>query len=269
MEITESAFTDNNATILEAIDKLHAAGFHILMDDFGSGSSSLSMLHTMKLDVLKTDVQFMSSDAQNSRAISIVESIISMAHMIGMSVVTEGVETKVQKDNLISMGENYAQGYFFYKPMPVKSFEALISDPGNVTKGYRRKSDGATGQLRFREMIQKGLVSETLLDNIIRAAAILKREEDDVSIVQTNSQFAQTLGHASEDEACGCFVDRLDESSRRALYELMDQANTHALGGSEGVVRYIRADGDAMALNMRVFLLYTLDNHRLYLTTIS
>ena len=49
----------------------------------------------------------------------------------------------------------------------------------------------------------------------------------------------------------------------------MDQANTHALGGSEGVVRYIRADGDAMALNMRVFLLYTLDNHRLYLTTIS
>ena len=269
VEITESAFTDNNATILEAVDKLHAAGFHILMDDFGSGSSSLSMLHTMKLDVLKTDVHFMSSDAQNSRAISIVESIISMAHMIGMSVVTEGVETKVQKDNLISMGENYAQGYFFYKPMPVKSFEALISDPGNVTKGYRRKSDGATGQLRFREMIQKGLVSETLLDNIIRAAAILKREKDDVSIIQTNSQFAQTLGHASEDEACGCFADRLDESSRRALYDLMDQANTHALGGIEGVVRYIRADGDAIALNMRVFLLYTLDNHRLYLTTIS
>ena len=49
VEITESAFTDNNATILQAIEKLHAAGFHILMDDFGSGSSSLSMLHTMNL----------------------------------------------------------------------------------------------------------------------------------------------------------------------------------------------------------------------------
>ena len=203
MEITESAFTDNNATILQATEKLHAAGFHILMDDFGSGSSSLSMLHTMNLDVLKTDVQFMSKDTDNKRAVSIVESIISMAHMIGMSVVTEGVETEAQKNNLVSMGENYAQGYYFYRPMPVKQFEALISDPGNVTKGCRKKAESAAGQLRFRDMIQKGLVSETLLDNIIRAAAIFKEE------------------------------------------------------------------GDALELNLRVFLLYTLDNHRLYLATVG
>ncbi len=269
VEITESAFTDNNAAILEAIDKLHAAGFHILMDDFGSGSSSLSMLHTMKLDVLKTDVQFMSADAQDDRAISIVESIISMAHMIGMSVVTEGVETQAQKDNLISMGENYAQGFFFYRPMPVERFEALIRDPANVTQGYRRKSEGARGQLRFREMIQKGLVSDTLLDNIIRAAAIVRREGDDVAFVQINDQFAGTLGRADSGAEDVGFSEHLDAPSRRAFLALMEQANTHALGGSEGAIRFIRSDGSGIRLNLRVFLLYTLDNHRLYLTTIN
>jgi EAL domain-containing protein (putative c-di-GMP-specific phosphodiesterase class I) len=206
VEITESAFTDNNATILEAIEKLHAAGFHILMDDFGSGSSSLSMLHTMNLDVLKTDVQFMSKGTDNKRAVSIVESIISMAHMIGMSVVTEGVETEVQKNNLICMGENYAQGYYFYRPMPVEQFEALISDPGNVTQGYRKKAESAAGQLRFRDMIQKGLVSETLLDNIIRAAAIFKEEGDGISILQINEQFAAMLGLSAHDGETGRFL---------------------------------------------------------------
>jgi len=269
VEITESAFTDNNATIQEAVEKLHAAGFHILMDDFGSGSSSLSMLHTMNLDVLKTDVQFMSKGTDNKRAISIVESIISMAHMIGMSVVTEGVETETQKNNLISMGENYAQGYYFFKPMPVERFEALISDPGNVTQGYSRKSGNAAGQLRFREMIQKGLVSETLLDNIIRAAAIFKEEGDEIAILQINDRFASTLGLAPGEGETGRFMERLDGASEQAFRTLLDQANAHALGGSEGVVRYTLPDGSKAELNMRVFLLYTLDNHRLYLSTIG
>ncbi|MBQ9039758.1 MAG: EAL domain-containing protein [Clostridia bacterium] len=269
VEITESAFTDNNATILEAIEKLHAAGFHILMDDFGSGSSSLSMLHTMNLDVLKTDVQFMSKVTDNKRAVSIVESIISMAHMIGMSVVTEGVETEVQKNNLICMGENYAQGYYFYRPMPVEQFEALISDPGNVTQGYRKKAESAAGQLRFRDMIQKGLVSETLLDNIIRAAAIFKEEGDVFSILQINEQFAAMLGLSAHDGETGRFLEHLDEGCRQTFRELLRQANTHPLGGSEGMVRYLQSNDNVLDLNLRVFLLYTLDNHRLYLATVG
>ncbi len=269
VEITESAFTDNNATILGAIEKLHEAGFHILMDDFGSGSSSLSMLHTMNLDVLKTDVQFMSRNGDNKRAISIVESIISMAHMIGMSVVTEGVETESQKNDLVCLGENYAQGYYFYKPMPVAQFEALIRNPENVTKGYSRKSDGAAGQLRFREMIQKGLVSETLLDNIIRAAAVFKEENGEITILQINSQFASMLGLSAHDGETSRFMEHLDGDSLMELRRLLEQANTHALGGSAGVIRYRQPDGGVIPLDMRVFLLYTLGSHRLYLSTIG
>ena len=123
---------------MDCTRRLHKEGFHILMDDFGSGSSSLSMLHTMNLDVLKTDVQFMARDSLDRRAISIVESVISMAHMIGMSVVTEGVETQLQMENLISLGDNFAQGYYFYKPMPKEAFEEQIHREGAI----RHKSTG-------------------------------------------------------------------------------------------------------------------------------
>lgn len=266
IEITESAFTDNTDTILDAVGRLHEAGFHIMMDDFGSGSSSLSMLHTMNLDVLKTDVQFMSKDVQDSRAISIVESVISMAHMIGMSVVTEGVETEEQKNNLISMGDNYAQGYYFYKPMPKEQFEALICDPENVTKGYSKKSINTAGQLRFREIIREGLVSESLLDNIIRAAAIYRVEDGNISVVQVNEQYSAITGITPDDEAMNAFADHLDEAELERFRELLAQANAHQTGGSEGTVRFKKADGTVVPLTMRVFLLYTFDRHRLYLS---
>ena len=269
VEITESAFTDNTDTILTAIGKLHEAGFHVLMDDFGSGSSSLSMLHTMHLDVLKTDVQFISRDEQDKRAVSIVESIISMAHMIGMSVVTEGVETEEQKNNLISMGENFAQGFYFYKPMPVERFEELIRDPGNVTVGYKRKDVQAAGQLRFRDMIRQGLVSESLLDNIIRAAAIYRVEGDEISIVQINDMGASILGFAPGKEKTRSFAAHLEPGELEAFRAMLKHASTHALNGSEGCVRFTRPDGAVAALNMRVFLLYTFENHSLYLSTIG
>ena len=269
VEITESAFTDNTDVIRNAVTRLHEAGFHILMDDFGSGSSSLSMLHTMNLDVLKTDVQFMSGDARNSRAISIVESVISMAHMIGMSVVTEGVETEAQKDNLISMGENYAQGYYFYKPMPKERFEALISDPRNVTAGYRRKNAEYGGQLRFRDMIRDGLVSETLLDNIIRAAAVYREEAGEVTIEQMNGMYAAMTGVGPGEADMRRFADHLDPGELERFRALLDQAGERPLGGSEGTIHFRRRDGAEVALDMRVFLLYSYDSHRIYLSTVG
>ena len=267
IEITESAFTDNVDTIVEAVKRLHDAGFHILMDDFGSGSSSLSMLHTMSLDVLKTDVQFMSKDNRDKRAISIVESVISMAHLIGMSVVTEGVETEEQKENLIALGDNFAQGFFFYRPMPPAQFEELIANPDNVTDGYGAKALKSAGQLRFRDMIKEGLVSDTLLENIIRAAAIFKEEDGTVSIMQLNDAYADMVGLCSDEEAMTRFSERLDPAELEKLLDLFERANTHPLGGSEGAVRF--GGADAPELSMRVFLLYSLENHRLYLSTVG
>ena len=179
------------------------------------------------------------------------------------------METETQKDNLVSMGENYAQGFYFYKPMPVERFEALIGDPDNVTEGYKRKTENSATPLRFREMIRKGLVSEPLLDNLLRAAAIFKEEDEDISLIQINNQYAALLGMKPGDAETGRFVDHLDNASLETFRDLLSRANAHALGGSEGVVHYQKSDGSRVTLNMRVFMLYILDNHRLYLSMVG
>lgn len=269
IEITESAFTENMDLIMDCTRRLHKEGFHILMDDFGSGSSSLSMLHTMNLDVLKTDVQFMSQDERDNRAISIVESVISMAHMIGLSVVTEGVETKQQKENLIALGDSFAQGFYFYSPMPKEAFEELIRDRAMVTTGYERGRISISSQLRFREMIKEGLVSETLLNNIIRAAAIYRLQSGKLTIVQINDAFAELTGMQVTEEEMSRFETHLEKAQLEKFRSLLEEADTHTLGGSEGVILFQKDSGEEIELKMRVFLLYTYEDHRIYLSTMS
>lgn len=265
VEITESAFTDNTEAILGAIRRLHEAGFHILMDDFGSGSSSLSMLHTMHLDVLKTDVRFMSRQAQDKRAFSIVESVISMAHLIGMSVVAEGVETEDQKNSLIAIGDSYTQGFYFYKPMPAEQFEALIADRSNVAEGYRHTSPEGAGPLRFKDMIRKGMVSDTLLDSILRAAAIYREEDSgEITLVQVNERYTQMTGIAAGREES--FEARLAPGELPKFRALLEEAKTHLVGGSKGDIRFAQPDGANAPLEMRVFLIYTLEGHQLFLS---
>ena len=66
---------------------------------------------------------------------NLVRAIVTMAKNLGMTVVSEGVETEWQKDMLVDMNANYAQGYYFYRPMPVEEFEKLLADPNNVEYG--------------------------------------------------------------------------------------------------------------------------------------
>lgn len=268
IEITESAFTDNTESILESVQRLHQAGFRILMDDFGSGSSSLSMLHTMNLDVLKTDVKFMSKKNSDNRAISIVESVISMAHMIGMLVVTEGVETENQRDSLIALGDNYAQGFYFFKPMPKEEFELLLQDESKVGAAPQPGDSILTNHLRFREMIRDGMVSETLLDNIIGPAAIYREDKDGLRLVQMNQQYSDVTGIAMHDrEAMDHFGERFKGMNFDEIRKALDGANTHPLEGSEGAVEFTKSDGRRVLLKVRIFLLYSCDDHKLYLST--
>ena len=208
-------------------------------------------------------------DNQDNRAISIVESVISMAHMIGMTVVTEGVETEDQKKNLISLGGNFAQGYYFYRPMPAAEFEKLIADADKVAHISKHTSVKAASHLRFREMIRDGLVSETLLENIIRAAAIYKEENERISIVQMNNQYSSLTGLPQDEKDMEHFTDHLEEADLQALKQILAKANTHPLEGSEGIIYFRRSDGQIVEMKMRIFLLYSFDTHRLYLSSMG
>lgn len=122
IEITETA--ENDETIQYA-NAFKEAGFTLMMDDFGSGLSSLSMLKNTPFDVLKMDRLFLDTCFENKNGQTIVSHVISMSNDLGLDVIAEGVETKEQADFLYDHGCPVSQGYYFSKPVPVSEFEAL------------------------------------------------------------------------------------------------------------------------------------------------
>lgn len=126
LELTESVFSDSKILIRDAVDYLHKAGFTIMMDDFGSGYSSLNVLKDVNLDVLKIDMKFLPQGESDTRGVKILEAVIKMADALQMPVIAEGVEEKHQVDLLCRLGCNYIQGYYFAKPMPQHQYQKLI-----------------------------------------------------------------------------------------------------------------------------------------------
>ena len=120
LEITETVYTEEKQVIYSIISELQEAGFKILMDDFGSGYSSLNMLKDAPIDVLKLDMAFM-------RNLDI-ESIVELSKKLNIPVVVEGVESEKQVNFLKSIGAEVIQGYYFSKPIPTDEYEKLIEE---------------------------------------------------------------------------------------------------------------------------------------------
>ena len=102
----------------------------IEMDDFGSGYSSLHMLHEMPVDILKLDMRFVQSEPVTQVNQEIMRFIVNLTHLMKLGVVAEGVETAEQLERLQEIGCGCVQGYYFAKPMPVKEFELHLKKSG-------------------------------------------------------------------------------------------------------------------------------------------
>lgn len=133
LELTESVFSDNATIIQDAVFYLHKAGFTILMDDFGSGYSSLNVLKDVDLDVLKIDMKFFSKGGTAEKGAKIIEAVVKMAESLNMTVIAEGVEEQEQVDFLTKLGCDYIQGYYFAKPMPQEEYQKLMNDKQKKT----------------------------------------------------------------------------------------------------------------------------------------
>ncbi|MBP5233939.1 MAG: EAL domain-containing protein [Planctomycetes bacterium] len=126
LEVTESAYTDDPAQLAASLSALRALGFEIEMDDFGSGYSSLNMLSTLPIDVLKMDMKFIQNVGADKKSFRLVELIIDIARYLQVPVVAEGVETAEQISLLRSAGCKLVQGYYFSKPLPAEEFAKMI-----------------------------------------------------------------------------------------------------------------------------------------------
>jgi diguanylate cyclase (GGDEF)-like protein len=126
LEVTESLLMHHVDEAIHLLRRLKAAGVRLSIDDFGTGYSSLSYLKRFPLDVLKIDRSFVIDVATNAGDRAITSAIIALAHSLGLGVVAEGVETRVQAELLQSLGCHVMQGYLYSKPVPAAQFEALL-----------------------------------------------------------------------------------------------------------------------------------------------
>ncbi|MBQ8970164.1 MAG: EAL domain-containing protein [Lachnospiraceae bacterium] len=128
VEITENLFIDDAQGLFGQMEELKSRGYTVLMDDFGSGYSSLNMLRKAPIDVIKIDRFFLDEIMATDRGKIIVESSVRMAKQLGLQVIAEGVETKEQLDFLRDIHCDIAQGFYYAKPMPISEFEDYIKD---------------------------------------------------------------------------------------------------------------------------------------------
>ncbi len=184
LEITESAYMDRPQELMETISTFQSSGFQVLMDDFGSGFSSLNMLKDVSADILKIDMRFMDRLETSDKAGTILYSIIQMAKSIHMEVVAEGVETESQYDLLNSMNCDNIQGYYFYKPLSEEEFaDKLDSDTPEIlgsasvsqTMLYLAKSE-----IEAKELVSK-MQSECVIKTVYDAETFLDILQKDCS----------------------------------------------------------------------------------------
>lgn len=126
IELTENVFLSDSEQLDRNFAELKEAGVQLALDDFGTGYSSLAYLKRFDVNYLKIDQSFVRENELGSSSHTIAETIIMMAHKLGLKVVAEGVETAEQRDWLKAAGCDFAQGFFFSKPMPAAEFEQLL-----------------------------------------------------------------------------------------------------------------------------------------------
>ncbi len=133
LEITESADTDGDGDIEMEIGRLKSYGFRVAMDDFGIGYSLLYSLYDLDVDVLKIDMRFLRIDFSKwERGASILELILDLAESLNVPVIAEGVEFPEHVTFLRDIGCEYAQGYYYFKPMRKEAYEDLLLDPDAI-----------------------------------------------------------------------------------------------------------------------------------------
>jgi len=270
VEVTESAYAESNDNIIRTVKQLRDSDFLVMMDDFGSGYSSLNMLKSVSVDVLKIDMRFLDIDEQEEeKGIGILESVVNMARQMRMPIVVEGVETQKQENFLLKMGCRYMQGYYYYKPMPIEDFERLIVDEKNLDLNgiWCRQVES----MHAREFLDSNLFTDTMVNNILGAAAFYDMYENHIEITRVNEQYYQLAGISSVDEAeyYKKIGNHVRDDDKNALFTIFSNAYENGNGGGQGYIHFVRMDGQVLWVYMRVFFLRERDGHKQFYASLT
>ncbi len=272
VEITESAFVEEMDKIEVELKRLHEAGFTVLMDDFGSGYSSLNTLKDLAIDILKIDMKFLRMDTSNiNKGVSILESVVNMARSLHIPTIVEGVETDEQVAFLTEMGCVYAQGFHFYRPMPVDEFERLLSEEEKVD--YNGIFVSNLDPVHVREFLDENLFSDVVVNNILGPVAFYEVEADGtIRLIRMNDQYSKMIGREhmpDNEESVQLLVNSIHPRHHEKFGDLFVAAYEAPLIGAEDEVDYVRQDGTTAQLRIRLFFLRERPDVRIYYANVE
>ncbi len=228
VEITESAYVENSDKVVDAVHHLRETGYTLLMDDFGSGYSSLNMLQQIDVDVIKMDMKFLDIDKEDmKKGLSIIKSVISMSNEMDVPLIAEGVETEDQASFLGDMGVRFAQGYLYYKPMPAEDFTKLIEVMDNVDN---------------RGIFSRNIDTEHLEEIIDKIIAERMQRYDKVDIRKTRGGFISYKAKGNQ-ELIGVSKSIVDMYECENEEEFREYVNNSFIGMVHPEDRY-RIDGE-------------------------
>jgi EAL domain-containing protein (putative c-di-GMP-specific phosphodiesterase class I) len=128
LEITETAMIHDPSNAESVVNELQEHGFHLWLDDFGTGHSSLLWLKWFEVQGLKIPSQFVTDLVSNDRCRAIVDGVVLIARTLGIDMVAEGIENREQLNLLLEKGVNFFQGFYFFKPMPAEELQSRMTE---------------------------------------------------------------------------------------------------------------------------------------------
>ncbi len=204
IEITETAFTENQTRLQREIKRFHEAGFQVWMDDFGSGYSSLNLMRQFEFDMIKLDMDFVTD--MDEKSLVIIKQIVNLARQLGIGTIAEGVETQEQAQALRDAGCEKMQGYYFSKP---NSLEYII---GRAEQGVGLPFEDPA-QSQYYELVGKVDLQNPLVHGMETAEGIsmssvatgvMEFSKDGNYVLRANERyasFAKEAGFVSKDVA--------------------------------------------------------------------
>lgn len=264
IEITESAYTENNNRISHAVNTLRNRGLVVMMDDFGCGYSSLNMLKNIPVDVLKLDMRFLQfKEEEKQKSANILEAIVNMAGLLHLPIVVEGVENESQEKFVQKLGCRYIQGFYYYKPLPIKKFEELLRDKRQIdTQGLVYKQ---VEPMHIREFIDTNFVSDSMLNNVLGPVVFFEVLGGDIKIIRVNEQYFRMLGEQHfEEDIQKEFLKRIPEEERCVFHRMIEKAFENPVLGADGMIHLLREGEQKMSVYTKVFYLREREGYRQY-----
>lgn len=250
LELTESVYMDDPELMKKTVIALQKAGFVVMMDDFGSGYSSLNTLKDIPVNVLKIDMNFLSSGTSGGRNQCILASVIRMAGWLSIPVIVEGVETSEEIRFLKSVGCGYVQGYYYARPMPVSEYEQLI----NSAVQRPVESSSENHDILFQTVWACSPQFDLLFNCIKHPAAIYEFDGTDFWTLRVNEPFHDLFG--DDKPSLSKMTMSHHNLSSKECVKLIKAFSESAENKNEASADFTMTDGAGTERQMRAELQY-------------